>query len=262
MKYSLGRYVFGLAAIASGICAIAWHDYTNWHQIKALGTAPYRETLTYVVAAVQILGGAAVLWPRTARAGAVALVAVYSVFALVAVPLIIKQPIGYNSYGNFLEQFSLVTGALILLACSGAVTPGRTSRLAAVGYYGFGVCVLSFGLEQFFYLSETASLVPKWIPPGQTFWAIATTAAFGLASVGLLTGLMARLASVLTTAMLLGFGLIVWVPIIVAAPHVIVGWSEGLETFAIAGSAWIVADYLRRRSYGEAKTDGATAALG
>lgn len=37
MKYSLGRYVYGLAAIGFGICALAWHAISNWHQIKALG---------------------------------------------------------------------------------------------------------------------------------------------------------------------------------------------------------------------------------
>jgi hypothetical protein len=45
MKYSLGRYVYGLAAIGFGICALAWHDISNWHQIKALGDVPHRKKL-------------------------------------------------------------------------------------------------------------------------------------------------------------------------------------------------------------------------
>ena len=51
----------------------------------------------------------------------------------------------------------------------------------------FGICVASFTLEQAFYLGNTASLVPKWLPPNQMFWAEATTVAFALAAVGLLT---------------------------------------------------------------------------
>ena len=27
MKYSLGRYVYGLAAIGSGLCALVWDNY-------------------------------------------------------------------------------------------------------------------------------------------------------------------------------------------------------------------------------------------
>jgi len=247
MKYSLGRYVFGVAAIASGICALAFHDMSNWHQVKAVQDLPHLEMLTYIVAALEILGGIAVLLPRTARVGAVALVLVYVALALFAVPLIVVQPLVFNSYGNFGEQFSLVSGALILYACSGPIAPGRSSRVAQFGYYSFAVCVLSFGLEQLFYLAPTASLVPTWIPFGQMFWAVATTVAFVLAAIALIAGFKARLASQLNTAMLLGFGLLVWVPALFAKPQSLGNWSEGLETLAIAASAWVVTDYLGQR---------------
>lgn len=251
MKYSLGRYGYGLAAIGSGICALAWHDFSNWQQIKELGADPHREILTYIVATVEILGGVAVQWPRTARAGAVALGTVYFSFALLGLPLIIEHPLVYNGFGNFFEQFSLVSGAVILYACSGPLASARTARLAQIGYFSFGICVVSFALEQLFYLPETARLVPKWIPPGQMFWAIATTAAFALAAIALLTGFMARLASRLTTAMIVGFGLLVWLPALVADPHRFLNWSESTETLAIAASAWIVADFLSHRRSAE-----------
>ncbi len=247
MAISLGRYVYGLAAIASGICGLAWHDFSNWHQIKGLEDASLRAIMTYIVATIEILGGIAVAWPRTARAGAVALGSVYCIFALLTLPSIVEHPSVYNSFGNFFEQFSLATGAMILYGSSARIGSNRSPRWAQVGYYSFAVCTVSFALEQLFYLSETASLVPKWLPPGQTFWATATTAAFALAAIALLTGFMALLASRLTTAMLLGFGLLVWVPALLAAPHSFLNWSEGLETLAIAGSAWIVADYLALR---------------
>jgi uncharacterized membrane protein YphA (DoxX/SURF4 family) len=248
MKHSPGRYVYGLAAIASAVCAFLWHDITSWHQIKALAHAPYLEILTYIVATVEILGGVAVLWRRTARAGAAALGAIYLAFALLGVPLIIEHPLVYTSFGNFFEQFSYVSGALILYGCSGSIAPARKTGLALFGYYSFGICVVSFTLAQLFYLSSgTAPLVPKWIPPGQMFWAVATTVAFVLAAIALLTGILARLASQLTTAMLLGFGLLVWLPRLFANPHSFENWSEALETLSIAASAWVVADFLAQR---------------
>ncbi|MHB8485895.1 MAG: hypothetical protein ACYDCM_09210 [Candidatus Acidiferrales bacterium] len=245
MKYSLGRYVYGVATIGSGICALVWHNY------DALAAVPHRGILIHILAIIEILAGVAVLWPGTARAGAVALGAIYFLFALLGVPLIIKHPLVYNNFGNFFEQFSYVSGALILFACSARIAPARPSRFAQIGYYSFSICVVSFGLEQFFYLSATASLVPKWIPPGQMFWAIATTAAFALAAVALLTGVMALLASRLNTAMLVGFLLLVWLPALFANPHSFVNCSEGLETLAIAASAWIVADFLGHRRSAE-----------
>jgi hypothetical protein len=245
MKYSLGRYVYGLAAIGSGICALVWLDFS------VLGGVPHRQILTYMAATIEILAGVAVQWTRTARTGAIALGTIYFAFALLGVPLIIAHPLVYNGYGNFFEQFSFVSGAAILYACSGQIARARTARLAQIGYYSFGICVVSFTLEQFFYLSETASLVPKWIPPGQMFWARATTAAFAVAAIALLTGFMARLASRLTTAMIVSFGLLVWLPALFADPHSFLNWSESAETFGIAASAWIVADFLSHRRSAE-----------
>jgi uncharacterized membrane protein YphA (DoxX/SURF4 family) len=241
MKYSLGRYVFGLATIATGICALASHNYDQ------LAAVPHHAILSYIVATIEVLAGLSVLLARTARAGAVALGAIYFIFALLAVPLIIQQPLVYNNFGNFFEQFSYVAGALLLYACSGPIAAPRNTKLAQIGYYSFALCLVSFALEQLFYPSGTITLVPKWLPPGQKFWFIATTVAFALAAIALLTGFKALLASRLTVAMLLGFELLVWLPALFADPHNFGNWSEAIETLAIAGSAWLVADYLAHR---------------
>jgi uncharacterized membrane protein YphA (DoxX/SURF4 family) len=247
MKVSVGRYLYGAALIGFGICSLASNDVSNWQQeLTALGIVSHREIFSVIVAAVEILGGIAVLVPRTARAGAAALATLWFIFALMGVPFIFRHPLVYNEYNNIFEQFAFVSGALILYAFSGPTT-ARSSRLAQFGYYSFGLCILSFGLEQLFYLASTASLVPKWIPPGQMFWAVTTTIAFGLAAIALLTGVMARLASRLNTAMLVGFGLLVWLPILIADPHTLSNWTESAETLGIAGAAWMVAEYLGQR---------------
>jgi hypothetical protein len=107
-----------------------------------------------------------------------------------------------------------------------------------------GICAISFALEQAIYLNATTILVPKWLPPGQMFWAIATTVPFALAAVALFTNLMALLATRLLTIMLVSFGLLVWIPLLVSHPRSHTNWSEAAETFAIAGAAWILADLL------------------
>jgi hypothetical protein len=107
-----------------------------------------------------------------------------------------------------------------------------------------GICTASFTLEQAFYLDATAKLVPKWLPPSQMFWAVATTVLFALAAVALLTNRMALLAARLLTMMLVIFGLVVWVPLLLSDPHNHTNWDETAETFAIAGALWILADLL------------------
>jgi hypothetical protein len=55
---------------------------------------------------------------------------------------------------------------------------------------------------------------------------------------------MALLASRLLTIMVVGFGLLVWVPLLLSNPHNHANWSETAETFEIAGAVWILADLL------------------
>jgi hypothetical protein len=230
---NLGRRVFGVASLATGLITLVWHDYNEWHQVR---------TIVYAAAAAQIFGGAAIQFRRTAKTGAAVLGAAYLVFVLLCLPGIVAKPQIYNSWGNFFEQFSLVTGAAIVYAClSSAWTRGTLNR---IGRIFLGICTASFTLEQAFYLGATANFVPKWVPPSQMFWAVTTTVLFALAAVALLANRMALLATRLLTMMLVSFGLLVWVPLLVSDPHNHTNWDEAAETFAIAGAAWILADLL------------------
>jgi uncharacterized membrane protein YphA (DoxX/SURF4 family) len=243
-KIYLGRHVYGLAAILFGIITLVWHDFNTWQQIRPIGNIPHREILVYIAAAVELFGGIAIQWSRSARAGAIALGAIYLVFALLWVPFIVAEPLVYDRWGNFFEQFSLVSGALIVYALFRGGDSSQNAKLARVGYLLFGVCVVSFTLEQLFYLSGTAQFVPKWIPPGQMFWAVLTTVAFALAAIALFTGHSALLASRLLTLMVIGFGLLVWLPILFADPHKHFNWAGNAQNLAITGAAWIVTDFL------------------
>jgi len=239
---NLGRHVFGVAALASGVITLAWHDYKNWDQLRYILNATDGPVFLYIAAAAQIFGGAAIQFRRTSKTGAVVIGAVYLVFALLCVPRIVAAPRIYGRWGNFFEPFSLMAGSAIVYArLSSAWAPETRYR---IGRILFGICVASFTLEQAFYLDNTASLVPKWLPPSQMFWAVATTIAFALAAVALLTNRMALLATRLLTMMIVLFGLLVWVPLLFSGPHSHTNWSEFAETFAIAGVAWILADLL------------------
>jgi uncharacterized membrane protein YphA (DoxX/SURF4 family) len=243
----LGRHAYGLAAVVFGIITLVWHDFNNWQQIRPLGNVAHREILVYIAAAIEIFGGLAIQWPRTARAGAFALGSLYLIFALLWVPQIAEEPRVFDPWGNFFEQFSLVSGALIVYASLRPSDSERSATVARIGYLFFGICVVSFTLEQLVYLSGTASFVPKWIPPGQMFWAITTTIAMALAAIALLSGRSALLASRLLTAMLIGFGLLVWLPAPFADPHKMINWAGNAQNLAITGAAWIVADFLSQK---------------
>jgi hypothetical protein len=54
---TLGRYVYGAAVIAAGMCVLGWHDFANWQQP---GHAAYRPLLAYAIGAIEVVGGASV----------------------------------------------------------------------------------------------------------------------------------------------------------------------------------------------------------
>lgn len=234
----MGRHLFGAAAVALGVASLAVHL-----QLVSSWTLPGRAVFLYVTALAQIVGGIAILFPRSARVGATILLAVYMVFACTFVPAIFAQPRVYASWGNVCYALGLVVGAAVAYALASQLI-AEVKRLGNAAVIVFGVCNISYAIEQLEFFARTASLVPKWIPFGGSFWTIATTIAFALAGVSMLVRYKALLASRLLTIMLLIFGVTIWIPMLIAQPGQPGNWSEGLQTFALAGAAWIVADFL------------------
>ena len=230
---NLGRHLFGAATLGSGVVTLIWHKPSNGHPLHYLVLA---------VAVAQVIGGAVIQLRQTAKTGAFVLSAAYLISALLCVPQIATAPQVYNSWGNFFEQFSLFTGSA--LVCASLASVWSPVTLTRIGRILLGICTASFALEQAFYIGPTAAFVPKWIPPSQMFWAIATTVLFALAALALLANQKALLAARLLTVMIVGFGVLVWIPLLVSHPHDHANWSETAETFAIAGAAWILADLL------------------
>jgi hypothetical protein len=236
-----GRIVFGASAVLSGVIALLWYDPDTWQTLRQIWSLPFGTMIGACLMVCQIEGGIGMQYSITARLASIVLGIVYSVFCLACIPGIVAAPAVYVHYGSFFEQFSALCGAIALYAATEtnaarAVAFGRVARL------GIGVCAISFTLSQILYLPMTADLVPKWIPPSQTFWAILTTIAFALAAISILMNRQARLALRLMTLMLALFGVLVWIPRLIAHPEAHSNWSEFGLTFLITGAVWTAAD--------------------
>ncbi len=253
MKADFGRHFYGMAILYFGIVDLFCHSYDDWEQLKSLWSTPGGAFVGYLVAACMILGGLAVQWQRTARSGAVILVLVFLFFGVRWTPGIIAHIGAFSSYGAFFEEFSIFTGALIIFATASPALQSA-ARLTRIAYYFFTACLISFTVAQAIDLAGVASFTPKWIPPGQMFWAVATTIAFALAAIALLLRVQALLAARLTTLMIVGFGLLLWLPRLLADPGSQLNWGGNGQNMAIAGAAWILADVLAKDDvFGSAK---------
>jgi uncharacterized membrane protein YphA (DoxX/SURF4 family) len=237
---NLGKYVYGGAAILLGLIGFVWRDFaTSWQRVAP--TAPHHTALAYTAAFVEVAGGVAILLPRSARAGAAILTILYSIFALLWVPMIFEGPGVYGNWGNFFEEFSMVVAGLVLYAAFSPVDSAWARRQALISRL-FGICAISFALEHIIYFSGLPAWIPKWIPPGQTFWAVATTVCFLLAAAAILSGILAPLAARLLAAEIVGFELLIWLPKLFTAPHDHFSWAGNGISVVIAGAAWVVAD--------------------
>jgi hypothetical protein len=161
----LGRHVYGLAAVIFGVITFAWRDSNSWQQIWAVKVT-HLEILVCIAAALELFGGVAIQWPPARQIGALSLGGIYFVFALLSVPHIVASPLTYNNWGNFFEQFSLVSGALVVYGETSPNKHERVPRLARIGYICFGVCVVSFALEQLAYLFRNGKPRSKMDPSG------------------------------------------------------------------------------------------------
>ncbi len=244
MRASYGRIVFGVSALLFGVIGLLWHDADTWQNLP-IWRLPFATIFAGCLAVAQIAAGIGMLFPRTARLASIVLGVVYGLFSLACIPGIIAAPRVYAQYGGFFEWFSLVCGAIAVYAAT-ETDAARSATLGRVARLGLGLCAVSFTLAQIVYLRFTASLVPTWIPPNQMFWTILTTIAFALAAVAILINRQARLAMRLMTLMLALFGILVWIPALIAHPHEHGNWSEFALNFLITGAAWLVSDVIGR----------------
>ena len=235
-----GRVVFGASAVLFGVVSLMWHGSDMWQYLHPI-QGPLGRIVAWCLTIAQVAGGIGILFPRTARVASLVLGFTFGLFALASIRGIVLAPTAYVQYGNFFEKFCVICGALAVYAVTGT-NVARSATLGRVARLGLGLCAISFALSQAVYLQFTASLVPRWIPPNQMFWAITTTIAFVLAAVAILINRQTRLALRLMGLMLVLFGVLVWIPQLIAHPAALGNWSEFADTFLIAGATWVVGE--------------------
>ena len=247
---TFGWRVYGLGVMALALVCLAWADFDPGQPVPK--DFPARTALAYVVAIFMFVAGAAIEWRRTAAWGAAALSLYYALIVVILLNgrVVLAHYTEFGSYSGVAEQLAIAAGALIIYAACARIDAAKAERLTRWGQLVFGVCALLFGGAHFFYMNMTAPLVPKWLPPSQEFWAYATGFGHIAAGVAILTGVKARLAAILLTAMYASFTVLVHAPMLLADPTSHWIWSENALNLTLIGVAWVVADSLapqRRR---------------
>ena len=245
-------YLFALATIAAGVLDLIWGEFETAHQpIGALGdNIPGQKIFAYITAVWMILAGAAILWRRTTRVGALAAALIYLVFGLFWLPRFYTAPqtVGFRLtlfvglLAGMFTQLMVVAGALVLYA---SVAPSYTNW-SAVARWVIGLAAVLFGVVHLSSVQVVAGMVPKWIPLGGAFWVVLTGIAFLLAGLAILSGILNRLAAHLLALMIVVFE-IALVPMVFANPGNHIAWGSNAYSLAAAGAVWIFASSISSR---------------
>lgn len=237
-----GARVAGAAALALGAIGLIRGDFTIiWHPVSE---ALYGRTeLAYAAAILFVLTGLGIQRRWSVIPAGSALGALYLLLSLGWLKRVFALPAVIGTWLGFSEQIALAIGAAAIVLQAVGHSPKATTACRVA----FGVCQLVFGLGHFLSLPETVAMTPAWLPPGRIFWALATGTAHFAGGVALITGFRPVATTRALAAMFAMFGLLVWLPRLVAEPSAAVPWAGNAINLALIGAVLALGDLLARR---------------
>ena len=237
-----GTRIAGTAAFALGAIGLVRGDFTIvWHPVSE--ALLWRTGFAYVAAILFILAGLGCHHRRTLVPAGLILCALYLLLSLGWLNRVFTLPGVIGTWLGFSEQIALAIGGVAIALRA----VGDRPRAATACRVAFGVCQLIFGLGHFLSLPETIALTPAWLPPGQAFWALATGVAHFAGGVALIIGFRPVTTARLLAAMFAMFGLLVWLPLLVADLSAAVPWAGNAINLALIGAVFALGDLLARR---------------
>jgi uncharacterized membrane protein YphA (DoxX/SURF4 family) len=204
-----------------------------------------------------LFGGAGLLFRATATWSARILFLYLIVWLLLKVPALLVAPQIEAVWLGFGELAVLLAGGWTLFAVltkpqgSSILTFAASESGIRMARILFAVSLIPIGLSHLFYVKETASMVPAWLPfrPG---WARLTGIGQISCGIAVLFSIRPRIAAAAEAGMLTLFTLLVWGPAILAAPKTRLPWTAFFISWAIAAGAWVVASNIGTKPIAEA----------
>jgi len=254
----LSQGFFAIASASVAIFSLAYGDFAPG--VRSLPAwVPWRETCVYGSALVVLAASAGICFSRTVSASVLAIGAYQAAWVIISARPILSKPLSIGAWYGFCEALSALVGTWILFELlrrqsRGWPTPIASERALRPAQVLFGLTCIFYGSSHFAYAEYTAGMVPAWLPCRVGF-AYFTGLCHVAAGIGIIFGILSRLAATLEATMMSLFGLLVWVPSFFAQPRPDWAtpaqnqWSELVVTLVLAASASIVATSLGNRSW-------------
>src|SRR5438094_2826860 len=235
-----GRLLFSLAIIGIGVETLICSYLSDHKVVPVIPWLPAIPGLTYLVGAILVMCGAALLLRRTLVVSSITLGALMLLCGL-AFDLPRRPNLMSAEWRtNVLEPIAI--GSLAWLAPGLGGIP-RWLHMASRYLLAFALIV--FGIAHFQVLTFIASMVPGWIP-GHWFWTVFFGVAFIAAGVSFATGFLQLWAALGMGLMFAVWTVTIHLPPVLATPDPD-KWSDVFIVVALWGGCWALARDLRDR---------------
>jgi uncharacterized membrane protein len=255
-----GRVLFGISVAGLAILSLAYGNFVPLADPYP-SFLPWPKAWAYGPGAILLAAGVGLCFVRTSLVSMI-IIGLYEIaWAATRVRPVLLQPLSIGAWYGFSEAMGTLSAAWILYAAlrrqngSPAVPVMIGDRALHLARMLFGAACMVYGAGHFAYAKYTATMVPGWFPD-RIGLAYLTGACHLAAGLGLLVGILPRLAATLEAIMIFLFGALVWLPSFFARPKpewaapAQFQWSETLLTLLLSAAAWIVAASLRHSPWG------------
>jgi uncharacterized membrane protein len=245
--FAIGLIGMGALVLAYGDFAMGWQPVAPWF--------PARTALAYASGVLMVACGAGLFF-RSTTAWALRIVLPYLViWQMLKFPALVVAPKIEGVYLGFGELAILLAGGWTLFARLGGVSGTRFAwaggeRAVRIARYYFAVWIIPIGLSHMLYLKPTMDLIPPWLP-GKMFWAYLTGIGQIASGLGVLFGVLPRIAAWAEAVQISLYALLIWMPAILLGNRNLgpsfahadrrLSFTAFLISWIIAAAAWAVA---------------------
>jgi len=245
--FAAGLIGMGALGLVYGDFAMGWQPVAPWF--------PARTALAYASGVLMLACGAGLFF-RATTAWALRIVLPYLViWQMLKFPALVVAPKMEAVYLGFGEIAILLAGGWTLFARLGDVGGTRFAwaggeRAVRIARYYFALWIIPIGLSHMLYLKPTMDLIPPWLP-GKMFWAYLTGIGQIASGLGLLFGVLPRIAAWAEAVQISLYALLIWLPAILMGNRNLgpsfahadrrLSFTAFLISWIIAAGAWAVA---------------------
>jgi uncharacterized membrane protein len=260
--FAMGLIGMGALALMYGDFALVWQPVAQWF--------PMRTALAYASGVLMVGCGLGLFFEGT-RTWALRIVLPYLViWQMLKFPSLVVAPTMEAVYLGFGELAVLLAGGWTLFARLGDAAGTRFAwaggeRAVRVARIYFAVWIIPIGLSHLLYVQPSMDLVPPWLP-GKAFWVYLTGIGQIASGLGVLFGVMPRVAAWAEAMQISLYALLIWLPAIVLGNKNLgpsfahadrrLSFTAFLISWIIAAGAWAVAQNVPRGK-GERRRAGA-----